>query len=977
MKKTIKNFKNKFSRRISKTLISLFSFFTLSCDFQNPAAFELPTWFFDLSFPLVQQKYSLEGMVDDKQIFSTPDSLGMQLMFEGILPDTSIGTDILEVEINQSIKYPPPSAVTIKSPTFSYTLDLPISIPIQLMGFPFSVPPSSDQTMSKDAWNNIASLTKIDTTIVIKLEPGIPSSDLPSFVQSVDGFVIKVDEGSNVSDFESTFTNNGLPTNLINSKAVLITDISSPPDTLAKHLQSSVVKGATFNSKTSLSKKNLGNAIRIDVSLAVANTNDANVTIKAGDSLKVNTLIQLKIAGVDSAIVKIAESSLPINLPKITFPSDIEIYGGKLKIPSGFETNEINVKSLTSTYPMDVNFGMNFKNFIPPTLKDSIKINRVLNKETTFTKVYDLDDYNFINPSNNNKSVEEHTALSELIVDVSAILPSQTARIPLDGSDIGNINLDVELNKLHFETLEANIIQEFPPTSFSIAGMPVGFIGMEFVDTKLEIEMLNGIRLPVVLDFDMVSVNQLGDTMKVKALSTLATPTGSGDTTKTITRLSREGTTTLKYKAPSSITYEDSSNVSPKAGESTINNLMSSNPTTFDVNSRVRIDGRGTLESGMHIGGKYRMLAPFEVIMAPMTFISVTNTPMQEMDHTNRNKIRSTMQSASMDVTVENKIPSGGELSMLMSNIGYFPLDTTVTALSAFRDSMVIKLNWSNSDSLYVVSKCESLNPEKGNLFIFDVMDDFTDCIDGMAYIVKSTGLGIDTVVSYVDTLLKIPLPNPISFYTTTSSSGHLGQVKEPGFISYSSPISTSRIRLMTNPGQPFMAPRFSLFGSDSKKVYLTTSDYIDINSNLTLKLSSSGMTSAAPDEITIKYPNGGENLNKDTPLTIKWKTFGTVPNVNISYYAGSNPNMELDDGWVNIAEEINNLDSFAWTPSATEGINSMEKSLRDSIRLRVKSPDGKTVDMSGWYFTINHSVGKIANNNKNNRKLIEWSLKQ
>ena len=181
----------------------------------------------------------------------------------------------------------------------------------------------------------------------------------------------------------------------------------------------------------------------------------------------------------------------------------------------------------------------------------------------------------------------------------------------------------------------------------------------------------------------------------------------------------------------------------------------------------------------------------------------------------------------------------------------------------------------------------------------------------------------------------------------------------------------------MTNPGQPFMAPRFSLFGSDSKKVYLTTSDYIDINSNLTLKLSSSGMTSAAPDEITIKYPNGGENLNKDTPLTIKWKTFGTVPNVNISYYAGSNPNMELDDGWVNIAEEINNLDSFAWTPSATEGINSMEKSLRDSIRLSVKSPEGKTVDMSGWYFTINHSDGKIANNNKNNRKLIEWSLKQ
>ena len=77
------------------------------------------------------------------------------------------------------------------------------------------------------------------------------------------------------------------------------------------------------------------------------------------------------------------------------------------------------------------------------------------------------------------------------------------------------------LKKLHFENLEANIIQEFPSTEFTIAGMPLGFSGMQFVNTKLEIEMLNGIRLPVVLDFDMIAVNQKNDTMTVKALSTL------------------------------------------------------------------------------------------------------------------------------------------------------------------------------------------------------------------------------------------------------------------------------------------------------------------------------------------------------------------------------------------------------------------------------------------------------------------------
>ena len=956
-------FKIKFYRKISKALISLLSFFMLSCDFQNPAAFELPTWFFDLSFPLVQQKYSLEGMVDNKQIFSTPDSLGMQLMFEGLLPKASIGSDILEVEINQSIKYAQPAS---NGPIFSFNLDLLLNLPVSLG---LSVP-SADGTVSKAEWNALASTIKVDTLIQIP-ENGFDISGInfPSFVESLDGFSIKADEGSSISDFVTTIKNNGMPTNITEPQILFIAGFRNL-DTLAAHTQTSIAKDVTFNSSTSLSQKNLAKVNYIKISFGLASTSEENLTIKAGDSLKINTSFQIRIADVDSAIVKIREYEVPVTLPKILFPSNIEIYGGKLINPSGFLTNEINIKSLSNTYPFEIDFLMNFKNFIPPNaLKDSIKIDRVLKKGELFTKVYNLDDYTFYNPAGSDN------ALTELDIDFSAKLSAQTGKLPLDGSNIGGIDLDLELKKLHFETLEANIIQEFPPSSFSVAGMPIGFIGLEFVDTKLEIEMLNGIRLPVVLDFDMISVNQLGDTMKVNAFSTLATPIGSTDTTKTITRLSRDGTTTLKYKSPSSVTYTDSITTSPKTGETTINDLLSSNPATFEVNSRVRIDGRGTLESGMHIGGKYRMLAPFEVIMAPMTFISVTNTPMQEMDHSNRNKIRSTMQSASMEMTVENNIPSGGELSMLMSNIGFFPLDTTVSALSAFKDSMVIKLNWASSDSLYIVSKCESLNPIIGNLFIFDVMDDFTDCIDGMAYIVKSTGLGIDTVVSYVDTLLKIPLPNPISFYTTTSSSAHSGQVKEPGFVAYSSPISTSRIRLMTNPGQPFMAPRFSLFGSDSKKVYLTTADYIDINSSINLKLSSSGMTSAAPNEITVKYPNGGENLNKDTPFTIKWKTFGTVSNVTISYYAGSNPNVESDEGWTSIAEEINNLDSFAWTPSATNGINSMTESLRDSIRIRVKSSDKKTIDMSGWYFTINHRAGKITSNS-NKLKLIDWSLK-
>jgi len=959
MKMVRKNYKSIRSR----FYVGLFSLFVLSCDFQNTMGFEMPTWFLDLQFPLVQKKYSLGGMVNNEQIFSTPDSIGMQLVLEGILPDTTIGSDILEVELNQKIEYTQPAT---NSPNFSFSLDTTIDIPpitiapnAQLTnssGNIFSIPPTTNQTVSQSVWNAIAST--IDTTIQIIIDfPDIPPSQLPSFVKSVNGMVIQSDNGSNISDFVTTVTNDGVPTNVTNPTVGLVTDIASPPKSLANHTQSTLVKDANFGPETtSLSQDSLGTAIRVDIGFGIATTNNATVTINAGDKVQVKLAVRLRIAGVDSAIVQLSNSELPISLPKINFPSEIEIYGGKLKSPSTFEVNEVNIKSLSSTYPFNVDFDMNFRNFVPPVGKEATKIDTVLKKGVTITKVYKLDDYTFTNPAGSDQ------ALTELTLDVSAVLPSQTAKMPLDGSNIGNISLDISMKKLHFETLEANIIQEFPPTTFEISAMPLGFSGMEFVNTKLEIEMNNGIRLPVVLDFDMEGINQMGESMKVNALSTLAKPTDSGDTTKTIVRLSNEGTTTLKYKTPSSVAYYDSTTLAPKTGESTVVDLMSSNPAIFKVNSRARIDGRGTIEANMFIGGKYRMLAPFEVIMAPMTFISVTNSPVQEMHYTNRNQIRSTLQAAKINLTVENKIPSGGELSMLMSNTGYFPLDTSEAALSAFKDSMVVKLNWANTDRVYIISQCDLLNPANGNYFIFDVMDDFSDCVNGTAYLIKNSGSGIDTVVSYVDTLIKIPLPDPLSFYPATNSGVHAGQVKDPGVASYTTPISKDKVRLMTNPGQPYMAPRFYLSGSDGKKVYLSTADYIDINSNITFNLSSTGITSGVPNEIVVKYPNGGQTLDKDNPITIKWETFGTVDFVNVAYYAGTNPDMTKDQGWTDISTELKNVGSLAWTPSATSGINSMEASLRDSVRIRIQSTDGKTVDMSGWYFSISHGGSQESN---------------
>ena len=1098
----------------------LILFLLISCDLKGPASFKMPTWFFDLMFPLVQQKYSLEGMVDNKQIFSTPDSLGMQLMFEGVLPDTSIGSDILEIELDKSITF---SIPTTSAPTFSFSYSDPIKFPVPIVpsgkltntaGVEFNIPPSSDQTVSKAVWNTIAAAFSFSREIEIQI-PSIPSNQLPDIVESIESYMIKKDSGSNTSSFTSKFINNGSPSSVTFAESSLKTEINSINKTLATHQDDEWVIGETQS--TSLSDSTIGSKLTVPLSFSLSNVsggsspetlidfsntvsstgwtwawqtftptkngpldeisiklenraagsdyslalyiysvdndptsfnpnlkfsgsefdksstvainrntnaqrivfpfssgksytastkyyfwlkeeganpagtggqviykntgfNDGgsgggngrlnhkitmktgnNITIKAGDSVQVNIEVTLKIAALDSANIKIKDTEIPLDVPEIAFPTDVEIYSGKLKSPSAAGINEIKINKIKSTYPADVDFLMNFKNFKPLPGKDSTKVDTVLKNGVLISKVYDIDGYTLYNPAG------QDSALSKFNIESSAKIKAQTSSMPLDGSSFGGMEVDVGFKGLHFESMEANVIQEFPPTEFSIAGMPLGFSGMKFVDTKLEIEMNNGIRLPVVLDFDMVGVNQNGDTSKVNALSTLASPSLKGDTTKTIVRLSDLGTTTLKYKAPSSIQYYDSTTAAVKNNETTIVELMSSNPANFTVKSRARIDGRGTLESGMFIGGKYRMLAPFEVIMEPMTFISVTNTPVQEMNYENRNRIRSTLQSASMLFSIENKIPISGDLSMLMSNSEVFPLDTTLSALRNFKDSLVVKKNWISSDSVYIISKCDSLNPETSNIYIFDVMNDFSECVNGVSYIVKSS-MGSDTIFSYVDTLLKIPLPEPRSLHTTSSSGVHAGQVREAGSIVYSSPLSKERVRLMTDPGQPYMAPRFFLEGSKGKRVYLTTGDYLDINSSVTFSLSSTGMGSPAPNELVVTYPNGGESLDKDTQFPIKWKTYGSIAKVDLSYFLGSNPDIKNDDGWIDISTEIANVDSFLWTPSSTSGLSSP----KDSLRIRVKSSDGKTRDMSGWYFSVIEKSGSIISERNSSSILIK-----
>ena len=201
--------------------LGLFSFFSVSCDFESPSEFEMPTWYVDIKLPLLQERYYLEGMIDSVQIFPTPDSIGMQLVFEDSLPTTSIDSDWLEVGVNQSIEF---EWVPDRNPELSIdtTIDISITIPLGIAlidtAFPpntFSAPPAEATGILGSFWNAIADSFDVEVEITIDL-PDINPATLPDFITTVDGVVISdtTDPQGWTPSFWTYITNNGLPTPL-------------------------------------------------------------------------------------------------------------------------------------------------------------------------------------------------------------------------------------------------------------------------------------------------------------------------------------------------------------------------------------------------------------------------------------------------------------------------------------------------------------------------------------------------------------------------------------------------------------------------------------------------------------------------------------------------------------------------------------------------------------------------------------------
>ena len=956
-------------RRVT-LLTLLLLWLNAGCDFQDVSEFEIPTWNVTLTIPLLHEWYPLSNIVDDSVIQSSGDSIFIE--FGGELPKDSINADYLQIPLEMSVGFADttvgPSAGDIFSGyTFTLTDTIPIGETMESMSVinwanpPATVqfPSASIQKIDGQSWNLVADAieltlgqTELDTTLFDSEEL---FAEIP-FISEIIGIFIGGDAGDNY--YQSVFENIDLPVDIDSTWALLLSGV----DTLADHETNTLAITESIDSTTSLVDQALGEAIGFNFGFTLQRVaDDDTLTIPAGDELDMLMGISMGIQDLDYARVVVTEASLmdPDDMEPISFDqASIEaedcavsgVYGGSFaegtsNVP---KVNIIGVSDVFSTFPFGINFGIEFENFVDPD-DSSLYFEHTLDA-VPWEDEEKLDGWAFINPDNPDPQ-NPTIPLDSLMIIPTVTTAAGTVDVDLDGSE-WIFSLGVDVYPLEFGSLMADLDCAFPPQTQEIDDIPQGFTGMSFGEVILEFTMYNQIRLPLSLNLDLIGVGNTGDSVQVVVDADLGIPAVVGDTAKTILRLSSIGTVVQIYDSINDSLPSSADTISALEGETnTIVDLMALNPSQMIVDATAGIEGLGSLDQNAAFWGEYNLIAPFSVIMDTITFVPVTSTPVTEMDHETRNQFRASVKGASMTTRIINGLPISGEMAIIFSDRDLFPLDRKAETLQTIADS----LQW--SDSLYIVASCSTLKPSNDDMYIFNVMNDSSDCIEGVAYLIRGVPASRDTVYSFVDTLLKIVLPTPDEYYGQGDPGGSPGMVKTPGDTVVVSEIDSNKITMLSSLGDHYINNMTRFYGTEGEAVFFSTRDTLEILSYISFTLQSTGMLEEAQDELVITYPNGNESLVQDSTIVIRWRSLGdevSGQNVELFISVLEVPDIAQDEDWESISGgAISNADSMIWTPGASD--------VDDILWLKICNEDGSLCDQSGWHFEITSSGGRMV----------------
>tara|TARA_Y100000591_G_scaffold326120_1_gene348219 strand:- start:82 stop:3366 length:3285 start_codon:yes stop_codon:yes gene_type:complete len=939
---------------------------------------------------------------------------------------------------------------------FGYTQDTLICVTDSTtgdtLGRLFSFPNDSVRHMKAQDYNSLivalfdSVMSVISSTIDTTIDLGLSTIDLPenpAIIASIDKLIITDDPVNSI--YKTVFKNNGLPTDLQNISSYLFTGNSIPlNDSLAYHStfdsetnsDTTISRGQTFQKETLLGQKGLQGFLKMFTNMSLEqapNHPDSVVQILPG-SLYVDFELAFQMAGLSEIEVTTNAVSLtddienePIVLPEMdmteTGISKMEIYRNILQenVTNNFnlQENRLQIINLQSTLPFDMNFLLDFQNFFPQNQQDPlVKIDTVLkNTNDPINTTFNMEGY-FLQstvenndgpdgipcPSyndwvNGNCDDDEYPDSSfstfDLVLDVN--IPEQSARIPLDGSPLGEFKMDMKLDQLVFSKISANLYMELPSDPQE-QEFPAGFTGAIPTEAQFDIIFKNQIELPIEMNMDFKGYNSLGELTYLPINFNIGYPCiddpttcldqTPNDTALTVISLNKLGTTVTIYEdVRDSIPFSQNTET-PCDTCASIIDLLASNPTTLIIDPQAKVDGRGNIEANKALGGGFEVTIPFVLQLSPMTFMGGKATKIEEFEHETRYKIRNSLLETSLVSNITNAMPFGAEVAVLMSNDSVFPTDTSREQLNYFRDSVLVENNpylYESTDSLYIIRKCSDLSPDSSSIYIYNIMTDYSDCVDGLPYIVKSEGSSTDTVISYVDTLFKFFLPDPEAYYGENDTTGFpQGMVALPGSGEYYSTIDSNKIFLLTDYGDHYTMPRFYLPGTGDVGVFISVNDYLEISSFITFTLSSSGAFGSAENELIITYPNGGpgEILYTDQSYDILWASYGKSSETVSLFYSTSDgeidslsgvpmkykqKNCVVNEGWSVIVENVDNTGSYSWNLDVSGIVET------DSLRLKVQFSDGSACDINGSYIKVLDSSTRGIYNNAINPRLTSF----
>ena len=873
-------------------------------------------------------------------------------------------------------------------------------------GIPFELPLADDtmRVMSAANYNqyfvgpmNIV-LDSIFTLVNDNFPIGIPLSQLTASISEPE---ITIDtlfmaDGSNYTPY---FKNQGYPTNLNCFAYVVSIDVIHPavPDgrdtiqTIEEGLNSPAEEGpgaadsirslGSINEPMDLEGGGLADSLVVFTYAQLDSIHPDSLARfypinEGGDnSMFIGFEMSFTISGFDSAAVSLDSFNIDLTTQlaamesQLNFSSSLpemegisfDITRAEMKGPNFLPDppaepipNIFKIIDLQSTFPWDINFYMYVPNFVSSDSVPQILINELL-QDDPFSETISLAG-DFLQP------VGSDVTIGSIDLDLQVWIPAQQAIIPLDGTSLGGFGGKIQFGSLFFHELKTFVNMDLSADTMEIAGFPPELTGIGFPGLEFEFELFNEIDFPLTVDIQMKGIKPNGDSIVSRLDAKLGNPSYVLDNysinenlVKTKVRWSDIGNE-ISFYAPASDSMAIWDTLIPPApGEFSIIDFFGSMPLVAHADIKTRIDGTaGIKDTVSQMWGTYSIKMPFEVTMNAPPFIPPTGiSKLPEFSPDNRNKIRHSLIHSELATTVENSLPLGGDFAILLSDQPFFPKDITDEALDAFVDTMVNQgqLGWDSNDSLYIVTDCESLSPADSVIYIFNVMSDSSECVNDVKYLVKINDAGMDTVVSYVDTLFRVLLPSPDSLYQETNSEGHKGQVAVPGILSYSSVLDTGRIFLLTDYGDHYIVPRFSFNQTGDEGVFFSRYDAIDIKSFITFRVASTGVLGPTENDIVLIRPNGGENFTLGIEDTIIWATYGDVSTFDVQYASGANP---TEDDWQPIILNYASNDSitkYLWTWN----------SANDLYRVRIKDSNSDLQDISGWYFSVSAGQAVIA----------------